>query len=126
MTREKLLKELEKIPKVETNKPISTMNAINVDDLMNAVDRLNKIPDYNDLLKENQELKKQVEETDRKLFFTKNELDMREKTIDNKLIQQKEFIKYLEDMLDDENDIFSVARVKDVLRKYKEITGVEK
>lgn len=76
--------------------------------------------------KENQELKKQLEETDRKLFFTKNELDMREKTIDNKLIQQKEFIKYLEDMLDDENDIFSVVRIKDVLQKYKEIIGVEK
>lgn len=28
---------------------------------MSAVDRLNKVPDYNDLLKENQELKKQLE-----------------------------------------------------------------
>lgn len=39
-------------------------------------------------------------------------------------IQQKEFINYLEDMLDDENDIFSVVRVKDVLQKYKSIIGV--
>ena len=38
--------------------------------------------------------------------------------------QQKEFIKYLEDMLDDNNDIFSVVRVRDVLQKYKEIVGV--
>lgn len=37
--------------------------------------------------------------------------------------QQKEFIKYLEDMLNNENDIFSVVRVKDVLRKYKSIIG---
>lgn len=37
--------------------------------------------------------------------------------------QQKEFIKYLEDMLDGENDIFSVVRVKDVLQKYREIIG---
>lgn len=43
----------------------------------------------------------------------------------NKLeTQQKEFINYLENMLDDENDIFSVVRVKDVLQKYREITGV--
>ena len=35
------------------------------------------------------------------------------------LNQQKEFISYLENMLDDENDIFSVVRVKDVLQKYK-------
>lgn len=37
--------------------------------------------------------------------------------------QQKEFISYLEDMLDDENDIFSVVRVKDILKKYNEIIG---
>ena len=40
--------------------------------------------------------------------------------------QQKEFIKYLEDMLDDENDIFSVVRVKDALQKYREIIGDDK
>lgn len=38
--------------------------------------------------------------------------------------QQKEFIKYLKDMLDDKNDMFSVVRVIDVLQKYKEIIGV--
>ena len=37
--------------------------------------------------------------------------------------QQKEFISYLENMLDNENDIFSVVRVKDVLSKYKSIIG---
>lgn len=37
--------------------------------------------------------------------------------------QQKEFISYLENMLDDENDIFSVVRVKDVLSKYRKIIG---
>ena len=40
------------------------------------------------------------------------------------LNQQKEFVNYLENMLDDENDIFSVVRVKDVLQKYKSIIGV--
>lgn len=85
------------------------------------------------LFKENQELKKQVKETDRKLFFTKNELDMREKTIDNKLNQQKEFIKYLEDetrsckavseLLFNSNKEMKVY--KEILQKYKEIIGVE-
>ena len=41
-------------------------------------------------------------------------------------IQQKKFILYLENMLDDENDIFSVVRVKDVLQKYKEMLGDDK
>ena len=51
------------------------------------------------LEKDNQELKKQLEEIDSKLFFTKNELEMRQKSIDNKLRQQKEFIEWLEDKL---------------------------
>lgn len=133
MTKDELLKELEKITTIDTNNPISTMNSINVDDLMSAVDRLNKIPDYNDLLKENQELKKQLEETDRKLFFTKNELDMRQKSIDNKLNQQQEFIKYLEDEIErkslnatcmfEYND--TVLPLKEILQKYKSIIGVK-
>lgn len=56
MNKEKLLKEIVELPKIETNNPIITMNSITVDDLMSVIDRLNKVPDYNDLLKENQEL----------------------------------------------------------------------
>ncbi len=95
MTREELLKELEKLPKVETNNPISTMNSINVDDLMSAIDRLNKVPTYDELLKENQELKKQLENKYEKVGTLTSELLYEGNT---KLInQQKEFIKYLED-----------------------------
>ena len=54
---------------------------------------MNKKHDYK---KECEELKKQLEELDKKLFFTKNELEMRQKSIDNKLNQQKKFIDYLE------------------------------
>ena len=39
--------------------------------------------------------------------------------------QQKEFINYLKTMLENEKDNFSVARVKDVLLKYKETIGVK-
>ena len=95
MNKEELLKEIMKLPKVETINSISAMNVINFDDLMSAVDRFDKVPDYNDLLKENQELKK----------------------------QQKEFIKYLEDESKEvyrdgglRQNIF-----KQVLQKYKNI-----
>ncbi len=74
-------------------------------------------------------LEKQLEELNRKLFFTKNELDMRQKSIDNKLNQQQEFIKYLEDEIErkrknatcmfEYND--TVLPLKVVLQKYKEI-----
>ena len=84
---------------------------------------------------EHEKLKKQVEEYKKKLMIAnKMEIKQIDETtflgIDyfqdkciNYETQQKEFIKYLEDMLDDENDIFSVVRVKDVLQKYKEIIG---
>ena len=57
MNKEELLKEIMKLPKIETNNPICTMNSITVDDLMSAIDRLKKVPEYNDLLKENKRLK---------------------------------------------------------------------
>ena len=73
------------------------------------------------LEKENQELKKQLENKYKKVGTLTCELLYEENT---KLInQQKEFIEWLENMLDNENDIFSVVRVKDVLSKYKSIIG---
>lgn len=92
------------------------------------------------LLEENIELRKQLEETDRKLFLTKNELDMRQKTIDNKLNQQQEFIKYLEDEIKElqkiketelDYDILKdvttqLLDYKEILPKYKSIIGGNK
>ena len=77
------------------------------------------------LINKNQELKKQLEEYENEPLTNKisridcvvSNIYSRNKT------QQKEFISYLENMLDNENDIFSVVRVKDVLSKYKSIIG---
>ena len=101
MNKEEILKEIMELPKIETNNSISAMNGINVDDLMSAVDRLNKIPDYNDLLKENQELEKQLEEINKmieKCGFVNIEQVMLNYC--GLLTQQKEFINYLEDKID--------------------------
>lgn len=82
---------------------------------------------------EAKELKKQLEELDKKLFFTKNELDIRQKSIDNKLNQQKEFIEYMtktieelecDDVDDEEMKGYLIQRIttfKEILRKYQEI-----
>ena len=90
------------------------------------------------LKEENTELKKQLEKYENELekadsitqsciFNGKKESEISYRKCLNMLEkhknQQKEFINYLEDMLDDENDIFSVVRVKDVLQKYKSIIG---
>ena len=74
---------------------------------------------------EHEKLKKQLEENKDKINWYENfEIN---KTIDKLRIkhnnQQKEFIEYLENMLDNKNDIFSVVRVKDVLSKFKKIIG---
>lgn len=70
------------------------------------------------------ELKKQLEEYDRKLFITKNELDMRQKSIDNKLNQQKEFIEMLEkEILDSKAGSSQQYYAKEHLRLFKEIIG---
>lgn len=85
----------------------------------------------NSCQEEIRQLKKQLEETDRKLFLTKNELDMRQKSIDNKLNQQQEFIKYLEDYLKlfdymciDEQADYDM--IEEILQKYKSIIGDDK
>lgn len=83
-------------------------------------------------------LKKQLEEQDKKLFFTKNELEMRQKSIDNKLNQQKEFIEYMnktieelecENVDDEEMKGYLIQRIdtfKEIFSKYKEIIGDDK
>lgn len=81
-----------------------------------------KLDEYDLIVDERNQLKQQLEETDRKLFLTKNELDMRQKSIDNKLNQQKEFIKFLEDNYKETQDIWYIK----ILQKYKETIGGNK
>lgn len=76
------------------------------------------------LIKENQQLKKQLEEKENIACDWKDSCLENAGKIELLETQQKEFINYLENMLDDENDIFSVVRVKDALQKYRETIGV--
>lgn len=120
------------------SKELAKMNLISVVQQLPKKD-IEIIQGYVEMIEEqNQSLKKQLEE-----YKATNEVLSHELTKDKvlqqdclttccgipignipKLItQQKEFISYLENMLDNENDIFSVVRVKDVLSKYKEIIG---
>lgn len=113
-------------------KILANLNAVDLlniieflqDDRRQYLEELSKT--YNrsvEIQKKNQELKSQLEAANEKIFLLRVSKPMLnyKKTI--KKAQQKEFIKYLEDMLDDENDMFSVVRVKDVLQKYIEIVN---
>lgn len=126
MNKEELLKAIMELPKIETNNSVSAMNGINVSDLMSAVDRLNKIPDYNDLLKENKELEKQLEEINKmieKCGFVNIEQVMLNYC--GLLTQQRELIKYLED---ESKEIYRDGGLRQnifrqILQKYKSIIG---
>ena len=92
---------------------------------------VNRVGASNEIVKYIEDLEQQVEELDKKLFFTKNELDMREKSINNQLNQQNEFIKWLEDYLNlfDYRDIQEQAgydMLEEILQKYIEIIGDNK
>ena len=103
---------------------------------------LNKECTVEDIYQKINELKKQLEEMDSKLFFTKNELEMRQKSIDNKLRQQKEFIEWLENYIEwlenyidaliqqketvaelDITEVHILMTLEEALSKYKEIIG---
>ena len=103
---------------------------------------------YNNLEKENQQLKNELEQckavadTNKELAesyhkeierlkrllkydYEDSQDIMSEFTSENQQLkeQQKEFTNYLKSMLSSEKDNFSVARVKDILEKYKEVIG---
>lgn len=87
---------------------------------------------YNELLKENKELKKQLENTINSYTEEHNLRHNSDLKLDLLKAQQKEFIKYLEDEIKrlKENDIYqplqkmALATHEHTLQKYKEIIGV--
>ena len=89
--------------------------------------------DKAELKKENQELKKQIEEITDYYCKASNIKWERAKRIIELKTQQKEFIKYLEDEIESckstSNLIFNYNKemkiYKEILQKYKEIIGVE-
>ena len=129
--------------------PFTLKDGIEYANMMAAdIPKYEDTKDYNvfDLIRENQELKEQIEylKGGEYLNQLRFERDMLQHVVDNSkvskvdkefidmthkntelLAQQKEFIEWLEDMLVSELDIFTVVRVCDVLSKYKKIIGVK-
>ena len=85
------------------------------------------------LLKENQELKKQLEDANEKIILLQASEPMLNYKKAVEETQQKEFIKYLEDEIEDceltSDLIFNHNKemkiYKEILQKYKEIIGAE-
>lgn len=115
-------------------------NELLFNELYEKTKHCGRVQFINLLMEKEREIKKLEEEyqiIDSKLFFTKYELDMRQKSIDNKLIQQKKFIEYLEDYIDalkqqketaeglDIGEEHILMVLEEVLSKYKETIGVK-
>ena len=129
----KLEDYLKSLPTIKQNMsiPVATNIGINLDDLMNAVKELKKVPTYDELLRENQKLKKQLEENSKiNIADHKYASECEDKviTMEN---QQKEFIEYLvneikeHEKYDKKNNCEwqGYKFYQDVLSKYKEIIG---
>ena len=120
---------------------LSKMNLISVVQQLPKED-IETIQGYVEMIEQEcEELNKQLENANEQINYLRRSIERKEERIidlqDEKipytneyvaklLNQQKKFIEYLENMLDNENDIFSVVRVKDVLSKYKAIIGDDK
>lgn len=84
--------------------------------------RLNKVPDYNDLLKENQELKKQLENANEKIILLQASEPMLNYKKSLEETQQKEFINFLEGQIKTSTEVSRLI-YKNILQKYEEIIG---
>lgn len=83
--------------------------------------------EFTSLLKENQELKKQLEDRTEDYKRMKDNFDSKVDVLTKIETQQKEFIKYLEDEIklqEEINDIVLATGFEEILQKYKEIIGV--
>lgn len=102
-----LVKEIMDLPRVESNHPVSTFYGFDVDTLINTLHDFKRLPTYDEVLKQNKELKKQLEA---------------------KETQQKEFIEWLEkeskELIRDAG--YHQRICLDVLEKYKEIIKIER
>ena len=113
--------------------PISAYDGVDIDDVVRTCKQLQDKKTYLDLVKENQELKKQLEKKYSKTGTLTNEVLYEENT---KLInQQKEFIEYItktieelecDNVDDEEMKGYLIQRIdifKEILSKYKQIIG---
>lgn len=118
--------------------PFTLKDGIEYADMMIAdIPKYEDTKDYNvfDLIRENQELKKQLETIGKKYEFEAKNRDKVYKMLRRKDGQQKEFIEWLEsnlealEMCDREliltNNKKEIKAYKEILSKYKEIIGVK-
>lgn len=123
MNKEELLKEIMKLPKhLEEKTKIGIADhkyASKCEDKVVVMEaQQQKFTKYleDELILQNLEL--------RNIYFNVTHINkIYTKELNRYIAKQQKFINFLENMLDDENDIFSVVRVKDVLQKYKEMIG---
>ena len=100
--------------------PISAYDGVDIDDVVRTCKQLQDKKTYLDLIKENQLLKKQLEEKENIACNWKDSCLENAGKIEKLENQQKEFVNFLEDNYKETQDIWYIK----VLQKYKSIIGV--
>lgn len=75
MSEEEINKIFNSIPKSKNTNSISAFNSIDIEDLKDAMKRLNEIPTFNSLLKENKQLKEQLQQSEEVIEECKQSID---------------------------------------------------
>ena len=63
-----LVDEIMNIPVEKNNNCLSSYGSINVDDLIDSIKELRKVPTYDELLRENQQLKEQLQQKENQKY----------------------------------------------------------
>lgn len=116
MNKEEFLKAIENVPKTDSINSISAYNSINVEDLANAVERFKKIPTYDELLKENQELKKQLEKYENEL---EKDTQKYKEVIDKAINNSQDWIDFYTKLNSDERIALRLQENIDILKEVK-------
>lgn len=65
MTAEEFKRAIKNIPTVSSEVPISSMYAIDVEELLKAIEQFKKVPTYDELLKDNNRLRAKLDELEK-------------------------------------------------------------
>lgn len=73
MNKEEIMKAIENLPHIEIDnkRPISAFNSVDIKDIEKVIDSMNENKTYIDLVKENKQLKKQVDRYKRLIEYLK-------------------------------------------------------
>lgn len=101
-----LVDEIMNIPVEKNNNCLSSYGSINVDDLIDSIKELRKVPTYDELLRENKQLKEQLQQKEDIINKAKEYIKNHKRNLIHEITHEEY------EMLDDEN-IINLLKILD-------------